>query len=295
MAKFGLPPADRRLVTTEVASQGDTAALREGRGWRYIDGYLVNEYLGRVGHTPAWIVEVEGESFHLPRPSGLFRRLREYLKKPRIVQRNRRRLAFVWPLAWPPPDQAERIRLVGVALDSARTMGRPTQPGCGVCGVPWEGGPSMLDGRARHLCFECAETVKVARATRPPGSASTWLWCAVAGFCGLLLQLVFHMSWGWTAVPLALVAGWLMGTANGPNFERHPLSTLILTVGLLLLFQVAGWAVIFGTELHAERTGALAPLFLWTLISLPPTVLAGWTAGTLGVAMALLERRLHRP
>jgi hypothetical protein len=295
MAKIRLPSADRSGVTTLATSPAGYGAVREGRGWRYIDGYLVNEYLGRVGHTPAWIVEVEGEAFHLPVPSGLLRRMLDYWKKPRIIQRNRRRLAFVWPLAWPPPDQAQRARLVELALNRARTMGKPTRTGCGVCGVPWEGGPAMLDGRARHLCFDCAETVRIARSTRPPGSASTWMWCAVAGFCGLLLQLLFHMSWGWTAVPLALVAGWLMGTANGPNFERHPVSTLVLTVGMLLLFQVAGWAMIFGAELHADQTDALASLFFWTLMSLPPTVLLGWTAGTLGVGMALLERRLHRP
>ena len=133
MAKFRLPSADRSLVTTLAASQGESGAVREGRGWRYIDGYLVNEYLGRVGHTPAWIVEIEGEAFHLPRPKGIFRRLVAYWKKPRIVQRNRRRLAFVWPLAWPPPNREERARLVATAVDRARTMGRPTGAGCGVC------------------------------------------------------------------------------------------------------------------------------------------------------------------
>jgi len=64
---------------------------------------------------------------------------------------------------------------------------------------------------------------------------------------------------------------------------------------MLLLFQVAGWAFIFGTELRADSSEALASLFVWTLFSLPPSVLVGWSLGTLGVGMALLERRLHRP
>ena len=298
MPKIGLPRADKSGVTNFApppASPTVAGAVRSGRGWRYVDGFLVNEYLGRVGHTPAWIVEAEGSQFRLPPASGLFDRIRRYLAKPRIIQRNRRRLAFAWPLIWPPPDETQRAALVQLALAKARTLGSATGDGCGVCGVPWEGGPAMLDGRARHLCYECAEVITLARTMRPPGSASTWLWCAVAGFCGLLLQLLFHVSWGWTAVPVALAAGWLMGTANGPNFERRPLFTLLVTVGMLLLFQVAGWAFIFGTELRADSSDALASLFLWTLFSLPPSVLVGWSLGTLGVGMALLERRLHRP
>jgi len=296
-AKIGRPVADRSCVTNPATSSASPArdTVRAGRGWRYVDGFLVNEYLGRVGHTPAWIVEVEGSQFRLPQVSGLFGRIAQYLAKPRIIQRNRRRLAFAWPLIWPPPDEAQKAALTQVALAKARSLGAPTGDGCGVCGVPWEGGPALLDGRARHLCYECAEVITLARAMRPPGSASTWLWCAVAGFCGLLLQLLFHVSWGWTAVPLALIAGWLMGTANGPNFERRPVFTLLVTVGLLLLFQVAGWAFIFGAELRAESSDALAQLFVWTLCSLPPSVIVGWSLGTVGVGMALLERRLHRP
>jgi hypothetical protein len=133
------------------------------------------------------------------------------------------------------------------------------------------------------------------RNDRPPSTLSTWLWCGVAGFGGLLLQLLFHYSWGWTAVPLALVAGWLMGTANGPNFERHPILSPLFTVLLIFVLQVVGWTFIIGSDLHLGNGDPLGMLFLWTLVALPPTVLMGWVLGSVGVFMAMMEQRLRRP
>jgi len=260
-----------------------------------MDGYLVNEYLGRVGHTPSWVVEVEGYGFRFATPRNLWRRLGDYFKKPRIIQRNRRRLAFVWPMVWPPPDEGARTRMRLHALETARTMGGPTPPGCGVCNRKWEGGPTILDGRMRHLCPDCADAIHAERRDRPPGTVSTWLWCGVAGFGGLLLQLLFHYSWGWTAIPLALVAGWLMGTANGPNFERHPVLSPLATILMVWFLQAAGWTFIFGSDLHLDSSGPLGSLFVWTLLALPPTVVLCWVLGTVGVVMAMMEQRLHRP
>jgi hypothetical protein len=153
----------------------------------------------------------------------------------------------------------------------------------------------MLDGRARHLCPACAEAITAAREDRPPGALSTWLWCAVAGLGGVLLQLLFHYTWGWTAIPLALVAGWLMGTANGPNFERRPWLSPALTIVFVLLLQVLGWTFMFGARLRVQDSETLAALFVWTLVALPPTVLLCWALGVLGVAMAVVEQKLYRP
>ena len=272
-----------------------THPVRAGRGWQYADGYLINEYLGRVSHTPAWIVEVEGRSFEREGRESLWRRLAANWRSPRVIQRNRRRLAFVWPLVWPPPDVAARAKMRSLALAQAKGRGIPTDETCGVCRQSWEGGPTLLDGRARHLCPVCAEAIVAAREDRPPSPLSTWLWCAVAGLGGVLLQLLFHYTWGWTAVPLALVAGWLMGTANGPNFARRPWLSPALTVLLALLLQVFGWTLIFGARLRVEDSETLAALFFWTLVALPPTVLLCWILGAVGVAMAVVEQRLYRP
>lgn len=272
-----------------------TAPVTSGRGWSYVDGYLVNEYLGRVGHTPSWVVEVEGAGFIWHPRRGLWGRMRDLFGKPRVIQRNHRRLAYVWPLVWPPPDDDAKAQMQSEALASAKRCGKPVSKGCGVCHQLWEGGPTALDGRMRHLCPDCADMIEQERNERPPGSLSTWLWCGVAGFGGLLLQLLFHYSWGWTAVPLALVAGWLMGTANGPNFERHPIISPICTVMLILVLQAIGWTFIIGSDLQLGHGDPLGALFVWTLIALPPTVILGWVLGSVGVVMAMMEQRLRRP
>jgi hypothetical protein len=268
--------------------------LDAGRGWHYADGYLINEFLGRLGHTPAWIVEIEGRTFELPRPQRLRQRVAAWWRPPRLIRRNKRRLAFAWPLAWPPPDAAERQRMVAGALARARELGPPTSDGCGVCQRRWEGGPTMVRGRARHLCPECAEEIRAEQETRPPGPLATWLWCVTAGVSGLLLQLLFHQNWTWTVIPLAVVAGWLMGTANGPNFERRPVLAPTLTVALLILLQVGGWTVVTGTQLGTTHSGELGAIFLLTLYSWPPAVLAAMAAGSIGLAMAMIEKRLER-
>lgn len=291
--KFVVGVADTTSV--ESRSLSPLPLVREGRGWQYVDGYLVNEYLGRVNHTPAWVVEIEGKSFERESRKPLWRRLAFGWRSPRVIQRNRRRLAFVWPLVWPPPDADARLRMRSSALGMAKLRGAPTDGTCGVCRQMWEGGPTMLDGRARHLCPACADAIVAAREDCPPSAISTWLWCAVAGLGGILLQLLFHYTWGWTAVPLALVAGWLMGTANGPNFERWPWLSPALTVVLVLLLQVFGWTLIFGARLHVEDSKSLAALFYWTLVALPPTVLLCWVLGAVGVAMAMVEQKLYRP
>jgi hypothetical protein len=206
--KFVVGMADTPSV--EPATISPMPPVREGRGWQYVDGYLVNEYLGRVSHTPAWIVEIEGKSFEYEGHKTLWQRLAAGFRTPRVIQRNRRRLAYVWPLVWPPPDASDRERMRSLALGKAKLRGAPTDATCGVCRQVWEGGPTMLDGRARHLCPTCVEVIVTARENLPPSTFSTWLWCAVAGLGGILLQLLFHYTWGWTAVPLALVAGWIM-------------------------------------------------------------------------------------
>lgn len=269
--------------------------VTSGRGWSYVDGYLVNEYLGRVGHTPSWVVEVEGSDFVWFPKRGVWGRIRALFAKPRIIQRNRRRLAYVWPLVWPPPDDEGKAKMRSEALAAAKQCGGPVSKGCGVCHRVWESGPTPLDGRMRHLCPDCAESIEQIRNEIPPSALSTWMWCGVAGFGGLLLQLLFHYSWGWTAVPLALVAGWLMGTANGPNFERHPILSPLCTVVLVLILQAAGWTFVIGSDLQLSQGNPLGALFVWTLVALPPTVVLGWIVGSLGVFMALMEQRLHRP
>jgi hypothetical protein len=179
------------------------------------------------------------------------------------------------------------------ALDAARLWGPPVIHGCGVCQRPWEGGPTLVRGRARHLCPSCAERIAEDAENQPPGPLTTWLWCTVAGICGLLLQLLFHQSW--TVIPLAVVAGWLMGTANGPNFERHPFWSPVFTILLLGLLQISGWALITGAQLGAAGAAQLGMIFIWTVVSLPPGVVAGFSAGTLGMGMAILEHRLQQP
>lgn len=265
-----------------------------GLGWHYRDHYLINEYLGRVGHTPAWIVEVEGHQFSLPDNPGFFSRLLSKRRLPRIIMRNSRRLAFVWPLIWPPPDEQGKKEMVDVALGKARSLGRSTTPGCGVCGVLWEGGPTLVNKRARHLCPECSDQIEADKEAAPPGPLGTWMWCIAAGLSGLLIQLLFHHQFSWSAVPLAMLAGWLMATANGPNFDRHPLRTPLLTLLLLVILQTAAWTFITGAEVGHTDPANLGSIFVWTLLALPPALVIGICAGAGGMLMARLEKRLDR-
>lgn len=271
-----------------------TAALRAGRTWHYQDGFLLNQFLGRSGHTPAWIVEVEGSSFHGPEPGGALESLANYFKTPRIVRRHQRRLVFAWPLRWPPPDKDEREQLVALAVETARRMGLPLQTGCGVCGRLWEGGPTFMEERARHLCPDCAGEIERAQSESPSGPLSTWLWCGVAGFAGLLLQILFHWSLGWSVVPLAVVAGWLMGSANGPNFDRHPVATPAATLILVFLFQTLGLTMLAATQFGFYQFSEWTRLFFWTARSLPANLVAGCLAGAAGLSLAWFERRLKK-
>ena len=277
-----------------ASSLPDTAAVLSGRAWQYRDGFLLNEFVGRVGHTPSWIVEVEGRFFSLREPSGFWSRILAPFRKPRIVMRNRRRLAFAWPLRWPPPSAEQREQLVDQALAVAGGLGATLDSGCGVCEREWNGGPTFMKGRARHICPDCAERIADEIGTRPPGVVSTWMWCLVAGIGGLLLQLLLHQSWSWTAAPAALVTGWLMGLANGPNFERRPWLAPIITVSLVIVLQAVGLALITGSRIGASTPGQLATVFIWTMGAMPPNLILGIVAGALGISMGLLERRLQR-
>lgn len=254
----------------------------------------MNQFLGRFSHTPAWIVEVEGKSFQSPEPDGLWGQISALFRTPRVVRRNSRRVAFAWPLRWPPPDRQEQERLVAQAVERARRLGTPLAAGCGVCNRSWEGGPTFVEDRARHLCPDCAGEVERVRHDSPPGTLSTWLWCAVAGFAGLLLQILFHWSFGWSMVLLAIVAGWLMGSANGPNIDRHPVGTPLATLGFVFLFQVLGLTMLAATQFGFYQLSEWARLFLWTLKSFPASLVAGFFAGSAGLALALFERRLHK-
>jgi hypothetical protein len=254
----------------------------------------VNQFLGRFGHTPSWIVEVEGLSFRLPSTDGFFSRLLSPFRSPRVVRRNERRLAFAWPLRWPPPDQEERRRLVAIALARAGVLGRALPEGCGVCGRLWEGGPSMVEDRARHLCPDCAGEIERTRDERPPGELPTWLWCTVAGFCGLWLQFLFNWILGWSTAPLALLAGWLMGTANAPNLERRPLFTGAFTLLLICVFQALGLALLAATGFGFYQLWDLTRLFLWTITNPTPSLWGACAFGGLGLMLALFERRLKK-
>ena len=269
-------------------------AASSGRSWQYLDDYLINEFVGRVGHTPAWIVEVEGLNFVLPPSAGGWMKLRTMFRKPRVIQRNRRRLAFAWPLRWPPPVADERDGLRHLAVAMARQWGRPPEHGCGVCTRTWNGGPTFVAGRARHLCPECAERIASEQEHRPPGSLSTWLWCLVAGMGGLLAQLLLHQTFSWMAGPAALFTGWLMGLANGPNFERRPVVAPLLTLTLVLALQTVGLVWLTGMQLGAAGTGQLTAIFLWTVGTMPIEWIIGLGAGSAGIAMALVEQRLRR-
>lgn len=252
----------------------------------------MNQFLGRCGHAPSWIVEVEGSFFERPRPSGWFGRLSAPFRSPRIVRRNERRLAFAWPLRWPPPDRTEQERLAAQALEISRRLGRRLSDGCGVCRRLWEGGPTFMEERARHLCPDCAEAIERAREEQPAGALSTWLWCGVAGFSGLLLQILFHWSLGWSIVPLAVVSGWLMGSANGPNLDRHPVGTPLTTLILVMLFQVLGLVMLAAVQFGFHRPDDWARLFVWTLYTPSANLVAGCVAGAVGMSLSMLERRL---
>lgn len=269
-------------------------AVRSGRSWHYESGFLVNQFLGRFGHTPSWIVEVEGSSFRHPKTGGLISRLLSPFRAPRVVRRNERRLAFAWPLRWPPPDQEERRRLVAQALDRAGQLGRTLSEGCGVCGRLWEGGPSMVEDRARHLCPDCASEIERAADERPAGVLSTWLWCTVAGFCGLWLQFLLNWLFGWSTAPLGLVAGWLMGTANAPNLERRPVLNFPLTLLLVWVFQAMALALVAATGFGFYQLWDLTRLFLWAITNPTPSLWTGCGFGALGLALALFERRLRK-
>jgi hypothetical protein len=151
-----------------------------------------------------------------------------------------------------------------------------------------------VNSRARHLCPECSDRIEDEKATALPGAVSTWMWCVAAGFSGLLIQLLLHRQWSWSAVPLAMLAGWLMATANGPNFDRNPLRTPVLTLLLLSLLQVSAWTFITGAQLGHTDPSQLGSIFLWTILAFPPAVLIGIGAGAGGMLMALLEKRLER-
>lgn len=269
-------------------------ALRAGRSWHYEDGFLVNQFLGRCGHTPSWIVEVEGSAFRHPEPTGLVGRVVAMFRPPRIVRRNERRLAFAWPLRWPPPDQEESKRLVARALALAGTLGRTLPFGCGVCGRSWEGGPTMMEERARHLCPECAVEIERVKSDRPPGVGSTWLWCVLAGFCGLWLEVLCHWTLGWSTAPLALVAGWLAGSANAPNLDRQPLVSAVLTFLLICVFQALGLTLVAATGFAFYELWDLTRLFVWTLSNPGAPLVTGCLFGAAGLALAHFERRLRK-
>jgi hypothetical protein len=292
-------PADTIQVTSTLRLQPETGknepqTLRAGRSWHYQGGYLINQFLGRFGHTPSWIVEVEGASFQPPDAGGFWPRLRALWRSPKIVRRNERRLAFAWPLRWPPPDRDEQERFVALALATAGRLGRALPTGCGVCGRPWEGGPTMVEERARHLCPDCAGEIERARNERPPGTTSTWLWCGVAGFAGLWLQVLFHAGLGWSTLPLAVVSGWLMGSANGPNLDRRPVTAAAVTLLLIGVFQVAGLTLIAAMKFGYYQLWDLTRLYFWMLSSPSAHLVTGCLAGAAGLSLALFERRLRK-
>ena len=276
------------------AQRPATTALRAGKSWRYERGFLINEFVGRHGHTPAWIVEVEGTSFKSPVPHSMLHRMLAAIRSPRIVRRNKRRLSFAWPLKWPPPDETGRMELVCEALHRARAMGGPLPPGCGVCGNTWEGGPTFVRGRARHLCADCADHIAETQEYAPPGPLATWMWCLVAGVAGLLLQMLFHWSWGWSVVPLALVAGWLMGSANAPNLERQPVVNGLLMLLLVFILQTLGWTLHTAAQIGYQEWSDLTRIFVLTALSLPTKLVLGFLAGSAGLGMSVLEKRLRK-
>lgn len=277
-----------------ASSDPRTGPRASGLGWHYRDRYLINEFLGRVGHTPAWIVEVEGHQFSLPPEPGFLGRLFSRRRPPRVILRNSRRLAFVWSITWPPPDERGKKQMVDLALSRAKKLGRSTTPGCGVCGDLWEGGPTMVKSRARHLCPECSDQIEAEKEATPPGPLGTWMWCVAAGLSGFLIQLLFHQQFSWSATPLAMLAGWLMATANGPNFDRQPLRTPLLTLLLLALLQITAWTFITGARLGHTDPAHLGSIFVWTVLALPPALIFGIFAGAGGMVMARLEKRLER-
>ena len=278
----------------KTADESIPQALRSGRSWHYESGFLVNQFLGRFGHTPSWIVEVEGSSFRHPKSRGFLSGILYWFRAPKVVRRNERRLAFAWPLRWPPPDQDERRRLVALALTQAGQLGRALPEGCGVCGRIWEGGPSMVEDRARHMCPDCAGKIERMKDERPAGVLSTWLWCTVAGFCGMWLQLLLNWILGWSTAPLGLVAGWLMGTANAPNLERRPVLNFPLTLLLICVFQALALALMTATGFGFYQFWDLTRVFLWTITSPTPSLWAACAFGALGLALALFERRLRK-
>jgi hypothetical protein len=123
---------------------------------------------------------------------------------------------------------------------------------------------------------------------------ATWLWCAVAGAGGMLLQTLFGGHWAPLVLPLALVAGWLMGTANAPNFQRWPIGAPVATGAMLFLLQAAGWALLTVAELGSRNADDLWLIFYWTLLGVPGPFLASFLAGTTGLGMAIVEKRLYR-
>ncbi len=120
------------------------------------------------------------------------------------------------------------------------------------------------------------------------------MWCVAAGLSGLLIQLLFHSQWSWSTIPLAVLAGWLMATANGPNFDRHPLRTPILTLMLLALLQIAAITFTTAVQLGHTEPAELGSIFVWTILAFPSALLMGIGAGAGGMLMALLEKRLDR-
>ena len=84
-----------------------------------------------------------------------------------------------------------------------------------------------------------------------------------------------------------------MGLANGPNFERRPLVAPIITVGLIIVLQAVGLALMTGSRIGANTSGHLATVFIWTMGAMPPALILGIVAGSLGISMGLLERRLR--